>query len=68
VIVNALGAGDCPRCRRQREQETRDIARLRKALKEAPQQPQLVAAPAWMPPPHGQEALVAWRGSWRAIQ
>lgn len=68
VIVNAVGAGECPRCRGQREHEARDIARLRRALKAAPQHPQLIAAPAWMPPPHGHEALVAWRRSWRALQ
>jgi arsenite-transporting ATPase len=68
MIVNAVGAGECPRCRRQREHETRDITRLRRALKAAPQQPQLVAAPGWIPPPQGQKALAVWRGSWRVLR
>ena len=67
MIVNAVGAGECPRCLRQRENEVREITRLRRALKAAPQQPLLVAAAAWMPPPHGHEALGAWRRSWRAL-
>ena len=68
MIVNALGAGECPRCRRQREHEARAVTQLRRALKAAPQQPQLIAAPAWMPPPHGHETLGAWQGSWRAFR
>jgi arsenite-transporting ATPase len=67
VIVNAVGAGDCPRCRRQRAQEAMEIVRLGRGLVAAPQHPAVVLTPAWMPPPHGIRSLAAWRRSWRAL-
>jgi hypothetical protein len=68
MIVNAVGAGECARCRLQRRNEAREVARLRRALKAAPQHPALFVAAAWMPPPHGHEALGRWRESWRALR
>jgi arsenite-transporting ATPase len=67
VVVNALGAGDCARCRRQRAAERREVARLRRALPGGRARAQLAAAPAWMPPPHGRAALAEWRRAWRTL-
>jgi arsenite/tail-anchored protein-transporting ATPase len=65
VIVNATGAGECPRCRRQRAQEAAEVGRLRRDLRTALRHPCVVVTPAWMPPPHAVAALTAWHRSWQ---
>ncbi len=65
VVVNAVGAGTCARCGRQRAGETREIIRLRRDLASARLRPAVVIAPARMPPPYGRAALAAWRRSWQ---
>ena len=68
VIVNAVGAGRCPRCRRQQAREAVEIAHLRRDLGARRHQPDLVLAPAWMPPPHGPAALLPWRHAWHDLR
>jgi arsenite-transporting ATPase len=68
VVVNAVGAGTCPRCRAQRRREAVEIARLRTDLSSSSQRPGIVEAPGWMPAPHGHNALAEWRRSWRALR
>ena len=67
AIVNAVGAGECERCARQQSASRREIAQLRDALRTHRSRPELVIAPATMPPPHGVEALQRWFTSWRAL-
>jgi anion-transporting ArsA/GET3 family ATPase len=65
VIVNAAGAGTCRRCRRDRVQQQQELAAMRTELGRARLRPDVLIAPAEMPPPHGPERLAAWWG--RAI-
>jgi arsenite/tail-anchored protein-transporting ATPase len=73
VIVNAVGAGECPRCRAIRRAQSEEIARLGRALRvlrvirgrEGAYA--IIEAPAEVPPPHGAAALQQWRTSWRQI-
>ncbi len=65
VVVNAVGAGTCARCERQRAAEKCEIVRLRRDLASARPRPALVIAPARMPPPNGRAALAGWRRSWQ---
>jgi arsenite/tail-anchored protein-transporting ATPase len=60
IIVNAVGAGTCSRCRIYRRREALEMARLHKDLGSASQRPDVVEAPGWMPPPQGREALARW--------
>jgi arsenite-transporting ATPase len=68
VVVNAVGAGTCTRCRRQRAQERRELVRLRRDLASTPQRPEVAVTPARMPPPNGRDALAAWRHSWQVLR
>jgi arsenite-transporting ATPase len=67
VVVNALGAGTCARCRRQRTAEAREVARLGRDLATNRHRVAIVAAPARMPPPSGPDELADWRTAWRAL-
>jgi arsenite-transporting ATPase len=67
VVVNALGAGTCARCRRQRTAEVREVRGLRRDLEATRSRPALVGAPARMPAPNGRAELVAWRRDWRVL-
>jgi arsenite-transporting ATPase len=73
VIVNAVGAGECPRCRATRRAQSEQIARLGRALRgvrgiRGPEGAYaIIEAPAEVPPPHGAAALQQWRTSWRQI-
>jgi arsenite-transporting ATPase len=59
VLVNAIGAGTCRACVETSAEQRRALAALRKSSR------MLIVAPALVPPPHGAEALVNWRRSWR---
>jgi arsenite-transporting ATPase len=66
VVVNAAGAGTCSRCRGERAMQGKEIAALRTALRRTRSaHPEIVIAPAQVPPPHGCRALHRWRGTWR---
>ncbi|MGH9308492.1 MAG: ArsA family ATPase, partial [Vicinamibacterales bacterium] len=62
VIVNAAGAGTCPRCRVDAARQAKELAALNTDLKRARTRPDVLIAPAEMPPPHGTERLRAWWG------
>jgi arsenite/tail-anchored protein-transporting ATPase len=66
VIVNAVGAGTCARCKKLEREESRQVARL---VKERPTERPcaIVEAPAEVPPPHGVGRLTAWASAWRRI-
>jgi arsenite-transporting ATPase len=66
VIVNAVGAGSCGRCREIARAEQGEIARLRRAIGEA-RGYAIIETPAELPPPHGAAALAAWGRAWRQI-
>ena len=68
VVVNAVGAGTCSRCRADRRAQRQEIAALRRQLTKggAPQR-QVLVAPAELPPPHGWRALRRWRTTWSAF-
>ena len=66
VIVNAVGAGTCPRCGAARLAESTQIARLHRSVLAAGGY-DMIEAPAQVPPPHGAAALQDWRTSWRAV-
>ena len=61
IIVNAVGRGSCARCRAEAATESRQIARLKKDI---PRQPEMVIAPAEMPPPFAPAALGRWHRRW----
>ena len=65
VIVNAVGAGSCARCRAASQAEIKEIARLQRAA--AAGGYAIIETPAEMPPPHGPRALTAWGVAWRQI-
>ncbi len=62
IVVNAVGRGTCPRCRRASAAETREIAALRRS---AGRSRHVVIAPAEVPPPHGAAGLRRWQRTWR---
>jgi arsenite-transporting ATPase len=66
VIVNAVGAGSCGRCRAAARAQAEEIARLRRTAGGAGGYA-IIEAPAGMPPPHGAAALAAWGLGWRQI-
>ncbi|MCA1559812.1 MAG: ArsA family ATPase [Acidobacteria bacterium] len=65
VVVNAIGAGSCQRCRRRIAAEHREIVTFVCGVTHAGSTPTLVLAPAEMPPPHRPARLLAWRRGWR---
>jgi arsenite-transporting ATPase len=66
VIVNAAGAGRCPRCRAVARAQATETARLRRSVLAAGGYA-IIEAPAEVPPPHGAAALHDWRTSWRHV-
>ena len=66
VIVNATGAGQCPRCRAVARAQSKETARLRRSVLAAGGYA-IIEAPAEVPPPHGAVALHDWRTSWRPV-
>ena len=65
VVVNAVGAGSCARCRAASLAEAKEFARLRRAAADGGYA--IIETPAEMPPPHGTRALAAWGVAWRQI-
>ena len=66
VIVNAVGAGSCGRCRASARAQAEEIARVRRTTGGA-RGYAIIEAPAEMPPPHGAAALAAWGLGWRHV-
>lgn len=66
VIVNAVGAGECPRCLAARRAQSKEIALLRRSIRREGAYA-IIEAPAEVPPPHGAAALKEWRTSWRHV-
>ena len=64
VLVNATGSGTCARCRAEAGRERREIAAIEKVLRRQTRRPEIIVAPATVPPPHGVRALAAWRTRW----
>ncbi len=67
ILVNAIGGGDCDRCRARARRQVREIDALVKLSRANSAKGVVMAAPATVPPPAGAPALEAWRGLWRAI-
>lgn len=63
VVVNAVGAGDCHRCRSAAAAQAAHLASLRASLRREGYA--IIEAPAEMPPPHGAAALTDWGIAWR---
>jgi hypothetical protein len=67
VIVNAVGAGSCRRCRRNIRGEKRQLLQVVRSLGPNPRPILELAAPAVLPPPVGVAALVKWIHTWRSV-
>ena len=65
IIVNAVGAGSCSRCRARAAAESPLVARLRRSA--AARAYAIIETPAEVPPPHGAAALVDWGFAWRRL-
>jgi arsenite/tail-anchored protein-transporting ATPase len=65
VIVNAMEAGECRRCRRIASREEAQVRSMCKPMRSAGIA-SVVATPAWMPPPRGLRALLDWRAAWHS--
>jgi arsenite-transporting ATPase len=61
VLVNAVGRGTCPRCRRVAAAERRELAATRSALRGQ----ELILTPAELPPPCAAAGLRRWANTWR---
>jgi arsenite-transporting ATPase len=64
VVVNAVGAGECARCRRLRAAERNEIGALRRQCDRAGRC-DIILAPLELPPPRGVERLVEWARRWQ---
>ncbi|HET7341330.1 MAG TPA: ArsA family ATPase [Methylomirabilota bacterium] len=64
VVVNALTAPDCPRCRRARRREDAVVAALARAAGTRRQRWGMICTPAVTPPPRGAQALGRWTRTW----
>ena len=64
VIVNAVGAGSCRRCRRNIRGEKRQLLQVVRSLGPNPRRILVLAAPAVLPPPVGVAALAKWIHTW----
>jgi arsenite-transporting ATPase len=65
VVVNAVGAGTCPRCRAERARQQKEVLALSSALIHRGEKPLLLLAPGVIPPPSGCEGLNAFLKGWR---
>jgi arsenite/tail-anchored protein-transporting ATPase len=66
VVVNAVGAGTCSRCRRERQVQTREVTALGRDLGNGRGvRSSLAIAPGWIPPPGGVRDLRAFATEWR---
>ena len=68
VILNAVGAGTCSRCRGDRAAQRREIGQLVQQVKRGRQRGRaVVLAPAEVPPPFQWPSLNEWRSRWRLL-
>ena len=68
VVVNAVGAGTCPRCRSEDAREYKEISALARGLPAVRgTRRSLILAPATMPPPSGWRDLRRFFGQWRRL-
>jgi arsenite-transporting ATPase len=66
VIVNAVGAGTCSRCRNERRRQQEEVLALaRKLTRRSASKPLLLLAPATVAPPSGFLALRGFLDEWR---
>jgi arsenite-transporting ATPase len=66
VIVNAVGAGTCPRCRTERGRQQKEVLALSRELtRRRGEKPRLLLAPGRVPPPSGFEDLHTFLTEWR---
>jgi arsenite-transporting ATPase len=68
VIANAVGSGECRRCRRTARADAKELRSLAREIARARPRAPLVTAPAAVPPPTGAGDLLAWRKRWRAVR
>ena len=66
VLVNAVGAGTCTRCRREGRAQQRELASLRRVLGRR-KAPAVIVAPGWMPAPAGAAGLRRFAAGWRQL-
>jgi len=66
VIVNAFGAGSCRRCRSIEGRQLYELRSLGAQLARRGRYA-IIVTPSTLPPPHGVDALQAWRSRWRAV-
>jgi len=68
VLVNAVGAGTCPRCRAEGARHYKEISALARGLPTVRgTSPSLILAPATTPPPSGWRDLRSFFGEWRRL-
>ena len=65
VIVNAVGAGTCPRCRTEQTSQQKEVLALSRELTRRGAKPLLLLAPGVVPPPSGCADLRAFLAEWR---
>ena len=68
VLVNALGRGNCERCRRAARREARELTAIRVELTGLRKHPALLLAPAQVPAPAGAKGLARWARRWTAAE
>jgi arsenite/tail-anchored protein-transporting ATPase len=68
VVVNAVGAGTCPRCRSEDAREYKEISALARGVPAVRGTSRsLILAPATLPPPSGWRDLRSFFGQWRRL-
>ena len=67
VLVNAVGAGTCGRCRTDHARHAKEVAALRRELGHVTPRRSLVLAPATIPPPSGWRDLRRFFREWRHL-
>ncbi|MEO5895858.1 MAG: ArsA family ATPase, partial [Vicinamibacterales bacterium] len=66
VLVNAVGRGNCGRCRSASSRELRELETLRREILPGLPGRRLFIAPTTLPPPHGHSTLGRWQQTaWR---
>ena len=67
VIVNAVGAGSCARCRRERTRQLKEVAMLVRQIGPPTRRdaPAIVLSPATVPPPSGSRDLRRFFERWQ---
>jgi arsenite-transporting ATPase len=68
VIVNAVGAGTCARCRSEQARQQKEMLTLSRALTGLRRRaPSLIVAPATVPPPAGWRDVQSFVRHWRPV-